>query len=47
MLFFSLRETLDQEITVIVKEGYHRLYTKIVDMQMLSEMEEVVAFRKG
>lgn len=30
-----------------MKEGYHRLYNKIVEMHMLSEMEEVVSYKKS
>ena len=39
------RDILDLEVTAMVGESYQRAYPSVVNVQMLSELEEVIAYK--
>jgi phosphatidylinositol kinase/protein kinase (PI-3 family) len=41
------RQALDTELTALFSESYQRAYTSLVQVQQLSELEEVIAFKQG
>lgn len=41
------RQALDTELTALFSESYQRAYTSLVQVQQLSELEEVISFKQG
>lgn len=41
------RQALDTELTALFSESYQRAYASLVQVQQLSELEEVISFKQG
>lgn len=47
-IFISVaRQALDTELTALFSESYQRAYASLVQVQQLSELEEVITFKQG
>lgn len=44
---WTTRELIDTELTAMVSESYSRAYNTVVRVQMLAELEEVMAYHEG
>jgi FKBP12-rapamycin complex-associated protein len=47
MYIQKAREGLDTELSALISESYNRAYTVVVRVQMLAELEEIIAYKQS